>query len=136
VVYVESESRKVGDLRTPETLLQRMWSSDCVVVEASLPVRVERLLADYHYLTTDLTTLFDRLDCLIAVHGRERIAQWKLLAENAQWRTFVEVMLIEHYDVSYRKSINHHYPNISAARRLQLANANPSAIDSLTSQLL
>ncbi len=39
-VYVESESRKVGNLRVPDVLLTRMRESACVRLEAATPTRV------------------------------------------------------------------------------------------------
>jgi tRNA 2-selenouridine synthase len=134
-VYIESESRKVGDVRTPESLLQKMWSSDCIVLDAAMPVRVERLLADYRHLTEDADMLFGRLDCLTAMHGRERIAQWKQMAARAEWHRFIEAMLVEHYDLAYRKSIEAHYPKLGSACRLQVTDATPVAIERIAHTL-
>ena len=39
-VFVESESRKIGALRVPESLIGAMWASRCVVIEAPVSVRV------------------------------------------------------------------------------------------------
>ena len=122
-VYVESESRKIGDVRTPESLLTRMWSSDCIVIHAEMNVRVELLLSEYRHLTLDRALVQDRLDCLIPLHGRERIEVWKVLADGGDWHAFVETILTQHYDPSYQKSIGKHYPNLPNGRQFQLQSA-------------
>jgi tRNA 2-selenouridine synthase len=48
-VYVESESRKVGDLRVPEALIERMRAAPCIALELALERRVALLLDDYDF---------------------------------------------------------------------------------------
>ena len=135
-VYLESESRKVGDVRLPEPLVTRMWSSQCVVLNAPMEVRVQLLLADYQHLTEDRSFLFDRLDCLVAAYGRERIGHWKQMAEGNDWRGFVEAILSDHYDASYVKAIRKNYPNLESAQQLQLTDADSASIRKLARQLM
>jgi tRNA 2-selenouridine synthase len=119
-VFVESESRKVGNLRVPEALIASMRRSDCIWLEAATPVRVARLLADYRHFTENAEALCQKLDCLVALHGRDRINAWKDAIAAAQWPAFVTRILEEHYDPAYRKSIAGHYPELKGARCLRL----------------
>jgi tRNA 2-selenouridine synthase len=48
-VWVESESKKVGELRVPEALITRMRSAPCMHVELALEERVALLLEDYDF---------------------------------------------------------------------------------------
>ena len=48
-VYVEAESRKIGSLHVPDTLIETMRAGECINIEASFPARVEFLLRDYDY---------------------------------------------------------------------------------------
>jgi tRNA 2-selenouridine synthase len=48
-VYVEAESRKIGNLHVPEALIERIRQGECVTVEATLAARVAFLLKDYDY---------------------------------------------------------------------------------------
>lgn len=119
-VFIESESRKVGNLRVPEVLIAKMWQSDCIWLEAATPVRVARLLADYRHFTGDADALCQKLDCLVALHGHDRINAWKDAIAAAQWPVFVTRILEEHYDPAYWKSIAGHYPGLQGARYLRL----------------
>jgi tRNA 2-selenouridine synthase len=49
-VFVESESRKVGNLRVPDALIARMREGSCLRLEADTGVRVDLLLEDYAHL--------------------------------------------------------------------------------------
>ncbi len=119
-VFIESESRKVGNLRVPEPLIARMWQSQCVWLETATPVRVALLLRDYRHFTEDAPALCGRLDCLATQHGQEKINGWKDKVAGAQWPDFVTGILREHYDPAYVKSIARNYPRLNGATHVQL----------------
>ena len=68
-VFVESESKKIGDLRVPEALIRRMRASPCVWLELALDARVALLMADYDFFVTDIEAFCARLDALRALRG-------------------------------------------------------------------
>ncbi len=68
-VFVESESRKVGELRVPDQLLLSMRGSECIRLELPLAARVRLLRDEYVHFESDTATLHDKLDCLVALHG-------------------------------------------------------------------
>src|SRR5689334_14954600 len=61
-VFVESESKKVGDLRVPEALIERMRGSKCFRLEADVPTRVALLREDYAHFVGNPETLADKLE--------------------------------------------------------------------------
>ncbi|HKX38388.1 MAG TPA: tRNA 2-selenouridine(34) synthase MnmH, partial [Burkholderiales bacterium] len=79
-VFVEGESKKIGQVQVPEALIARMRASPCLRLEAPLEVRVTLLLDEYRHFLQDRGLLEAQLDCLTALHGREEIAAWKALA--------------------------------------------------------
>jgi tRNA 2-selenouridine synthase len=135
-VFVESESRKVGNLRMPEPLIVRMWQSECVWLETALPVRVALLLRDYRHFTEDAQALGVRLDCLVALHGREKINGWKDKVAGAQWQEFVTQILQEHYDPAYVKSIARNYPRLDGATYLRLTDGSDGDFERAARSLL
>ena len=56
-----------------------------------------------------------QLDCLSALHGRQKIAQWKALARDDDWDGVVEQLLVEHYDPAYLKSIDRNFERAASA---------------------
>jgi tRNA 2-selenouridine synthase len=135
-VYVESESKKIGVLRVPEMLIEAMWASKPLVVEAPVAVRVELLKQEYAHFLENPAVLNAQLDCLTALHGREKIARWKTLASSGEWDALTEELLIQHYDPSYTRAIIRHYPSLPHAPRLHVASTDEAAFAALAAQCI
>ncbi len=117
-VYVEGESKKIGQLQIPEALIERMRASPCLVLDVDLETRVTLLLEEYRHFLADRALLEAQLDCLVALHGRERIDEWKALAASGDWREFVRRLLVEHYDPAYRRSSARNFTRLHEAERV------------------
>jgi tRNA 2-selenouridine synthase len=126
-VYVEGESKKIGDLQVPEALMARMRASPCVRLEASLETRVALLLGEYRHFLQDPAALGAQLDCLVALHGRGRIAEWKALAARGAWNELVARLLTEHYDPAYHRSSVRNFACLSDARALRIGSPEDAA---------
>ncbi len=135
-VFVESESRKVGNVRVPEALIARMWQSRCVWLETTSPVRVALLLRDYHHFTENAQALRDKLDCLVALHGHEKINDWKDKVAGARWPEFVTQILQEHYDPAYVKSIARNYPGLDGATYVRMTDGSDGDFERAARALL
>jgi tRNA 2-selenouridine synthase len=109
VVYVESESKKIGDLRVPGALMDRIRSAPCVQVQISTNDRVKLLIEDYPHLVKDTELLTAQLSHLTQLHGKEKIHRWQALAENGEVASLVEALLLEHYDPAYLRSIEKNF---------------------------
>ncbi|HYH43767.1 MAG TPA: tRNA 2-selenouridine(34) synthase MnmH [Burkholderiales bacterium] len=116
-VYVEAESRKIGRLRVTEALIDAMWGSECIALQAPLPVRIELLMSEYAHFVSDGQLLASQLECLAALHGRATIGQWQALAHRGDFDALVEALLVRHYDPAYTRSTLKHYPALDSARR-------------------
>lgn len=126
-VFVESESKKIGSLHTPEALLLRMRGSDCLTLEADLPVRIALLKDEYRHFLSDHAALGRQLDCLTRLLGRERIARWKRLAESGAWDELVGELLLTHYDPAYDRSLGRNYAAATKGEAFRLSAATPAA---------
>lgn len=104
-VFVESESSKVGNLRVPAALMTTMRAARCIRLELSLANRVALLREEYAHFEQAPQHLERQLDCLCALHGRERVAAWKALAARGRWDELVEALLVQHYDPAYLRSL-------------------------------
>jgi tRNA 2-selenouridine synthase len=135
-VYVEGESKKIGELQVPEALMSRMRASNCVLLEASLETRVSLLLEEYRHFLDGRAALEAQLDCLAGLHGREKIAAWKAAAARGAWREFVTRLLVEHYDPAYRKSAPRNFGRLGEARGVRVASPDEAAFSQAASLLL
>jgi tRNA 2-selenouridine synthase len=125
-VYVESESKKVGNLRVPERLIERMRESRCIRLEADVDTRVALLLEDYAHFVGDPHALQSKLDLLRDLHGVERIAQWKEHLDNGRWQPLVRDLLESHYDPAYKRSLFRNYRDAQSAAAV--------AVDEITAE--
>jgi len=124
VVFVEGESKKIGNLQVPEALMARMRASPCVVLDTGLETRVSLLMEEYRHFLEDRAHLGAQLDCLVTLHGREKIAAWKAIADG---RELVARLLAEHYDPAYRRSSAHNFARLGEARRVSIAAPDEAA---------
>lgn len=135
-VFVESESRKVGEVRVPDDLLAAMRAADCLRLELPLEERVKLLREDYAHFEQAPEALIEQLACLTSLHGRVRIAEWTELALAADWVTLVRRLLIEHYDPAYLRSIRSNFTRASTARTIAVDSADAAAFRQLAERLI
>lgn len=126
-VYVESESRKIGRVQLPQALMECMWRSECVRIDADARVRAALLLHEYAHFLSDVDGLQRQLDRLTALHGQRTIDEWKALAADGRWEALVEDLLLRHYDGAYSRSIVSHYPRLAAAPSVRIERAEDDA---------
>jgi tRNA 2-selenouridine synthase len=134
-VFVEGESRKIGQLQVPEALIAAMRASRCVVLDTAIEVRVTLLLEEYRHFVENPAALESQLDCLVGLHGRETIARWKSLAARGAWRDFVALLLMEHYDPAYRRSSRHNFVRLPEARHVAVGSAEERAFAAAAREL-
>jgi tRNA 2-selenouridine synthase len=103
-VFVEAESRKIGSIALPSSLLQAMRASTCVVIEAPLEARIKLLMEDYGHFLHDPDLLTQRLAPLVELHGHRVIENWNSMADQGDWHSLAEALLTQHYDPAYRRS--------------------------------
>jgi tRNA 2-selenouridine synthase len=104
-VYVESESKKVGNVSIPECLIAAMRSGRCLRLDLPLASRVSLLLEDYDYFVKDADFFCKRLEVLIPLRGHAIVAGWQEQARHGQMAEVVEDLLKNHYDPSYLSSM-------------------------------
>jgi len=134
-VFVEGESRKIGQLQVPEALIEAMRASECLLLEADVGTRVALLMEEYRHFFADPAALGAQLDCLAALHGRARVDEWKALAARAAWHELVERLLIEHYDPAYRRSALRNFARLGEAAALRVSDPDESSFERLAHTL-
>jgi tRNA 2-selenouridine synthase len=134
-VFVEAESKKIGQLQVPDALLETMRAGECIRVAAPIAARVHFLITEYGHFLADPGQLKAQLDCLVALHGREAIAAWQALADRGEWERLVEDLLVSHYDPAYRRSMAKNYPGLATAHVLRPRDLAPASIARLAEGL-
>jgi tRNA 2-selenouridine synthase len=134
-VFAESESRKVGQLRLPDALIEHMRASECVQLQLPTDARVRLLRDEYAHFEADGPALMRQLDCLVALHGRERVESWKQLAAEHRWDDMVRRLLEEHYDPAYHRSINRNFLRADRAAQVDLASETEAEFERVAAML-
>ena len=134
-IYVEAESRKIGNLHLPEALIEGIRNGECLNVEASIEARVYFLLKDYEYFLTLPEFLIGRLDALHSMQSRETLGRWQQLIHEKQWATLVRELLENHYDPLYRRSQNHNFSGMPTLQNFTTDNLSPAGIAKLASAI-
>lgn len=134
-VYIESESRKVGNLRVPDALIRRMREARCFRLEAQADTRVALLMQDYAHFVARPEALVAKLELLRDLHGAERIDSWKSLLGNGRWHELVRDLLESHYDPAYRRSLSRNYRDANTAPALEVRDISPSGFLALARAL-
>ncbi|MET3105312.1 tRNA 2-selenouridine synthase [Oxalobacteraceae bacterium GrIS 2.11] len=136
VVYVESESKKVGNLRVPADLIESIRTADCVNLQASIEMRVALLMEEYAYFVEQPVQLMKRLNYLTALHGKEKIFLWQQLVDQNLMAELVRELLESHYDPAYLRSIGRNFPQLVAAPVTNLPGITKQDFLALAHQLL
>ncbi len=135
-VFVESESKKVGNVAIPESLMQAMRGARCVRLELAEHERVALLLEDYAFLLGDTKFLCSRLDALHEARGRVAVQAWKDLALAGQFADLVLGLLRQHYDPGYLQSIGRSFSGYEQAEIFEARDRSAQAMTELARRIV
>ena len=114
IVFVESESKKVGGLHIPDTLMETIRNGQCIELRSSTQTRVSWLIREYHHFLSDTDSFKHKLRLLTSHYGKVQIAKWEEQIDAMQFESLVEELLVMHYDPSYQSSIERNFTQDSA----------------------
>lgn len=135
-VFVESESKKVGNLSVPASLVEAMRHSACLNLQLPDNERVALLMEDYDHLVRDVDFLCDRLSVLIPLRGRAVVEAWMALARSGQLPQVVHDLLTQHYDPAYLQSMQRNFVQFKDAKTIAPKDRSMRAMAELGTQIL
>lgn len=138
-VYIESESKKVGNVAVPEGLIAAMRASRCLQLDLPEDQRVALLMEDYDFFVRDADFFCDRLGALTEARGKSTVASWQQRArrgEPGDVAGVVRELLLAHYDPVYLQSMQRNFVHYAAAARLQPLDHSVNAMAALAKQML
>jgi len=135
-VFVEAESKKVGNVSIPESLVNAMRSSPCINLELSQSERVALLLEDYAYFAQNPALFCQRLEGLTAQKGKAVIGQWQEQVLAGQTSAVVRALLEQHYDPNYSKSVARNFSQVGEAFVAVLSDRHTASLVALAKQLM
>jgi len=136
VVYVESESKKVGNVAIPTALVERMRASPCLDLVLPMDERVSLLMEDYDFFVRDTAHFCSRLDVLTELRGKAVINAWKEQVAAGQVRHVVLELLEQHYDPVYLQSMQRNFTQYGKARTIAPVDRSIAAMQNLARDIL
>jgi tRNA 2-selenouridine synthase len=135
-VFVESESKKVGNVAVPEALITAMRASPCLRLELSEDERVALLLEDYAFFAQDAELFCGRLGALAELRGKAVVTRWQEQVRSGQTESVVRELLVKHYDPGYASSIQRNFQHYVAAKTIAPKDRSARAMGELASEIL
>lgn len=108
-VWLEAESRKIGNLQIPDALYEAMHRSPVVNIVAPMTERVKLWREDYPHFAGDPAGMVCKLEPLKPLVGKETLADWRALANSNRVDELFESVMTRHYDPCYARSTRSSY---------------------------
>ena len=135
-VFVESESKKVGNVVLPQALVEAMRASPCLNLVLPDAQRVALLLEDYDFFVHDTEHFCERLQVLAEFRGKVLVDSWKAAVRAGDFATVVQQLLTQHYDPAYLQSMRRNFEQFETARVISPDGYSMQAMGDLAARML
>ena len=102
-VWTEAESNRIGKVQCPPALWQALSEAMVFKIELEIDSRARLLKADYPHFLDDPDSLLDILEHLRKLRGNPQVDLWQDQVRKRDWDPFLKSILLDHYDLSYRR---------------------------------
>jgi tRNA 2-selenouridine synthase len=119
-VWLEAESKKIGNLHVPEALYEAMHETTPIHVSAPMAERVKLWREDYAHFAQDPVRMVQLLAPLKPLIGGEELALWQELAASGDVDRLFERVMTAHYDPCYERSTRRSYATLDDAQQVAL----------------
>lgn len=133
-VFAEAESRRIGRLQVPDTLIAALRAAPCLRIDTSRLARVDFLLRDYDYFLQRPTWLIEQLTHLKGLQSDDTLQRWNSLITSGDFATLVDELLALHYDPLYQRSQDKNY-RYSDALPYPAERLDPAGIDDIAGRI-
>ncbi len=134
-VFIESESKKVGNLTVPADLIAAMRASPCLDLQLPLAERVALLLEDYDCFVRDPALFCERLDALKELRSKAVVDAWKAQVHAGRTEQVVQELLALHYDPGYADSMQRNFAQYAHAQPLVAMNRQDAILARLAAEI-
>ncbi|MDT8991708.1 tRNA 2-selenouridine(34) synthase MnmH [Curvibacter sp. APW13] len=135
-VYVESESKKVGNVAISDALIAAMRASPCISLRLADDQRVRLLMEDYDFFVQNTDRFCERLEALTQARGRATIERWQEQVHTGHIADVVLELLTAHYDPVYTQSMQRNFVRYPHARTVNASGIDATAMRSVARELL
>ena len=135
-VFIESESKKVGNVAVPVSLIEAMRDSPCLNLVLPDAERVSLLMEDYDFFVRDVEHFCDRLQVLAEFRGKVVVEGWQASVRAGNIEPVVQELLTQHYDPVYLQSMRRNFRLFEDAKIIAPDDHSTGAMALLAKQLV
>jgi tRNA 2-selenouridine synthase len=135
-VFIESESKKVGNVSVPPSLIEAMRQSPCLNLVLPDTERVALLLEDYDFFVRDIEYFCQRLQVLAEFRGKVVVEGWQASVRGGNIEPVVQQLLTQHYDPVYLQSMRRNFRHFEDAKIIVPSDHSTEAMSRLAQQML
>lgn len=135
-VFVESESKKVGNVAVPAALIEAMRAAPCLNLMLPDEQRVALLMEDYDFFVRDREAFCERLDALTQLRGKQVVDGWKTQVRAGEIEPVVRDLLLSHYDPVYLQSMARNFKQYAQAQTISPTDRSLPAMQALAHALV
>ena len=135
-VWIEGESKKIGNVELPVALIDNMRSSTIYYLTAPMQERLRIWQEDFGHFELNPKSLMDRLEHLMPLVGKKTMAEWQALSEQGLVLNLFEQLMVVHYDPAYIRSAQTWYTKLSSAHHVDADKLDAEGISELCTKLM
>lgn len=135
-VFIESESKKVGNVCVPDSLIEAMRRSVCLNLVLPDAERVSLLMEDYDFFVRDADHFCNRLQVLAEFKGKAVVDGWVASVRAGNIEPVVQELLTLHYDPVYLQSMRRNFSQFEGAKKIAPDDHSAGAMNRLAEQML
>ena len=135
-VYIESESKKVGNVSVPLALIEAMRQSACLNLVLPDAQRVKLLMEDYAFFVRDTEHFCNRLQVLTEFRGKAVVEGWQASVRAGDIEPVVQALLTQHYDPVYLQSMRRNFQQFAQAQIIEPLDHTQEAMQLLAREMI
>jgi len=134
-VWLEAESKKIGQRQLPDALEKAMHRSPTLHLEAPMAERVRLWREDYPHFAADPVAMVAKLLPLKPLVGGKELELWQSLAAAGRVDELFERVMVAHYDPCYARSTAYAYGPGDTAQRIVVDSLAPASLARVAASL-
>lgn len=135
-VWVEAESKKIGEVQLPEALHEAMHRSPTWNLVVSMGERIRLWREDYPHLVADPRAMVEKLAPLKPLIGGEELERWRDLAASNRTDALFQRVMEAHYDPCYARSTHRQYGPPAPRREVRLDALDAAGLEAAAASLI
>ena len=105
-MFVEGESRRIGNIIIPEYIYNGMTKGVHILIEADLEFRAKLILEEYLNSENAVKDILKALELLGKHISQENIDKYTALVHEGQYEEVAKELMVKYYDPMYLNGIN------------------------------